>query len=67
MKHGNEKHGFYGTPSYRSWDQMKQRCLNLKCHAYPEYGGRGVALCKRWYEFQKLPGRYGAAPTRYFP
>lgn len=36
------------TPEYRSWDHMKQRCLNPKNHAFKDYGGRGIRICKRW-------------------
>lgn len=36
------------TPEYNVWLAMKDRCLNPKCHAYPYYGGRGIAVCKAW-------------------
>ena len=25
---GNYRHGMYGTPTYKSWSEMKQRCNN---------------------------------------
>lgn len=33
---------------YRSWDHMKQRCLNPKNDNYYRYGGRGIKVCDRW-------------------
>ncbi len=39
-------HGLSGTRVYKSWDQMKQRCENNKCHAYARYGGRGITICQ---------------------
>lgn len=36
------------SPIYWSWQQMKRRCLNKNCHAYPAYGGRGIKVCDRW-------------------
>lgn len=36
--------------TYRSYDHMKQRCLNPNNHAYPRYGGRGIKICERWLE-----------------
>ena len=28
--------------------QMKQRCYNPNCTAYPNYGGRGIYICDEW-------------------
>lgn len=33
---------------FRSWDHMKQRCLNKNNDAYHRYGGRGIKVCDRW-------------------
>lgn len=41
----NRVHGLCGTPEYKSWDSMKQRCLNEKHKSYPDYGGRGIKIC----------------------
>ena len=27
---------------------MKQRCYNAKKEDYPNYGGRGIAVCEEW-------------------
>lgn len=33
---------------YRIFTDMKQRCYNPKCKAYPRYGGRGIKICEEW-------------------
>lgn len=33
---------------FRSWDHMKQRCLNPKNDSYRYYGERGITICDRW-------------------
>ncbi len=42
------------TPVYRSWNHMKQRCLNHKNDAYKDYGGRGITVCDRWLDFKNF-------------
>jgi hypothetical protein len=36
------------TPTYRSWDKMKQRCLNTNNPRYKDWGGRNIKICERW-------------------
>ena len=45
-------HGMHGTPTYKSWNMMKQRCLNPKNDNYYKYGGAGVTVCKEWLTFE---------------
>lgn len=42
------KHGYDGTPLYRLWIRLKERCLNPRWHAFHYYGGRGVTLFEPW-------------------
>lgn len=35
-------------PEYKIWESMIRRCENPRCHAYPNYGGRGIKVCERW-------------------
>lgn len=42
------KHGMTNTPEYRCWQQLKNRCLNPKHIAYPDYGGRGITIHETW-------------------
>jgi hypothetical protein len=39
---------------YCIWNAMIQRCDNPKCKAYPNYGGRGIKVCDRWYDYRKF-------------
>lgn len=36
------------------WDSMLQRCNNPKHKSYPQYGGRGIAVCERWHVFENF-------------
>lgn len=38
----------HGSPTYKSWDGMIQRCTNPNNPNWPDYGGRGIAVCDRW-------------------
>ena len=42
------KHGERKNPAYWSYVSMLKRCYNTKHNAYKNYGGRGIAVCKRW-------------------
>lgn len=48
---------------YASWASMKQRCLNPRCKAYKNYGGRGVSICERWMKFENFLADMGRKPT----
>ena len=56
------KHGMYRTPTYRSWDGMKQRCLNPKATGYSRYGGAGVTVCDAWLTFGNFLADMGERP-----
>jgi hypothetical protein len=45
------RHGRSGTPEYKAWKSMRQRCLRESDPAYPRYGGRGITICARWGDF----------------
>jgi len=47
ITHGCSKKGEW-TPEYRTWASMIQRCTNPNVKGYKYYGGRGIAVCKRW-------------------
>ena len=40
-----------GTPFYKAWHNMKQRCINPNHKQYHNYGGRGINVCDEWQEF----------------
>lgn len=58
----NKRHGMCRTPTYRSWDAMKDRCRNPKNPQYKDYGGRGIAFCKRWNDFRLFLKDMGIRP-----
>lgn len=37
---------------YSVWKNMRDRCENPNCHAYDNYGGRGITVCKEWNDFE---------------
>lgn len=60
----NVRHGMYKSVEYRTYMHMKDRCLNPRCKAYPDYGGRGIMICKQWLEsFQSFYADMGPRPS----
>ena len=49
---GNYKHGMYKTKLYRTWGDMMTRCNNQKVQNYKWYGGKGIKVCSRWFDFR---------------
>lgn len=47
---------------YSRWSHMMLRCFNTEHEAYPNYGGRGITVCKEWHNFEtyesQLPEGY---------
>ena len=46
------KHGHRQERIYRTWEAIKQRCLNPNCTGYDNYGARGITIHKDWLEFE---------------
>lgn len=42
------KHGLHKTKEYKTWQQMKERCLNQKSKNFSGYGGRGISVFDGW-------------------
>ena len=57
------KHGMCGTPEYRVWLQMWQRCTNPKTARYDRYGGRGIRVCNQWRSFESFYLDVGPRPS----
>lgn len=56
-------HGMSSTPTYRSRAGMIARCTNPNEVSYPDYGGRGIAVCARWMEsFENFLADMGPCP-----
>lgn len=61
LKHGHAHEGKISS-TYWSWAGMKARCLNPNHVAYPDYGGRGIAICERWMSFANFLEDMGEKP-----
>lgn len=45
-------HGKSKTKLYKVWRGIIERTTCPTHHAYKNYGGRGITLCKEWHDFQ---------------
>ena len=50
-------------PLYSTWANMFARCENNKDPSYRNYGGRGITVSRRWYEFKTFLQDMGAKPS----
>jgi len=48
VSEATRSHGMHGTPAYRVWLGMRQRCRDPKRPNWQWYGGRGIQVCERW-------------------
>lgn len=62
-KHGHNKNG-KDTRTYRSWHNMKERCINPNNPSYHNYGERGITVCKEWLEFPNFLKDMGERPRK---
>lgn len=61
-RNARKYHGLGGTPTYRSWYSMIDRCLNPANPSWPHYGGKGVSVCERWLEIDNFVADMGIRP-----
>lgn len=57
---GNYRHGMYGTPTYKSWSEMKARCRNPKHSKTDCYVG--ISYCPEWEKFENFFRDMGIRP-----
>lgn len=64
MKHGHtsSRDGHKVSRTYKTWESMKQRCLNSNAPNYARYGGRGVNICDKWHSFNGFLEDMGERP-----
>jgi len=56
-------HGQKGTPEYRAWQHMKNRCCNPNDKKFYLYGGRGITVCAEWmHSFEAFFAHIGPRP-----
>lgn len=48
---------------YKTWETMRQRCLNPSATAYSYYGGRGITIDPMWDHFWTFVFDMGARPS----
>ncbi len=56
-------HGDWGSGEYHTWDGMLARCRNKEHESYPDYGGRGIAVCDRWLDYANFLHDMGRKPS----
>ncbi len=56
-------HGMRGCPEYLVWAKMHQRCGNPNDPKHSSYGGRGIAICKAWFDFATFYADMGPRPS----
>ena len=50
------------SPTYCTWQNMKDRCLNPNSTAWPYYGSRGIKVCDEWMDFANFLRDMGERP-----
>lgn len=58
------KHGESGkkTPTYSSWANMIDRCLNKSSFGYKNWGARGILVCENWRDYRNFLKDMGVRP-----
>ena len=44
----------YGKRLYQIWVEMRRRCRAENRPAYANYGGRGIAVCAEWQDYERF-------------
>lgn len=57
-------HGLSGTPTYLTWQHMRNRCNKPSDRSYERYGGRGIRVCEQWNQFRTFLADMGEKPPR---
>lgn len=57
-------HGQSQTVEYKIWKGMRRRCECSDSRDWPDYGGRGIRVCKRWRSFEAFLADLGPRPGK---
>jgi len=61
--HGHASLTVFGrSPTYSSWKSMIRRCTCPHETGFHNYGGRGIKVCTRWYQFKNFLADLGERP-----
>jgi hypothetical protein len=60
--HGHASRANGRTPTYKSWENLIQRCTNRNSQYWSNYGGSGVKVCRRWRKFVNFLADMGVRP-----
>lgn len=61
-KHGHKRQG-WASPEYQAWCNMRRRCFDTTHSRYSDWGGRGIAVCERWSDFDNFLSDMGLKPS----
>lgn len=48
--------------TYRTWKEMRQRCMNPNSDKWRWYGGRGISIAPEWDDYEKFLADMGDRP-----
>lgn len=51
------------TPTKNSWRAMIDRCTQPGHTKWDDYGGRGIAVCERWFSYESFVEDMGERPS----
>lgn len=51
------------TGAYQTWVGMHSRCYDENQPNYANYGGRGIAVCPEWFEYERFLSDMGERPA----
>jgi len=57
------KHGQHGSPTYKTWLSMRNRCNSVTHDNYARYGGRGIKIDPVWGDYSQFLADMGAKPS----
>lgn len=61
IKHGHCRNG-QKSSTYKTWEDMHQRCRNPNVKSWVNYGARGISVCPEWSDFSAFLKNMGEKP-----